>query len=196
TATKKEINNVLTKYESRYTTKSNQTIYNLMLIGLQAEMQLILFQLNYQKLAKNKELVEEIFTKYLTIASNGNKSILPTITRFISEIKPLYLELVDIEYRYYTKRQHEKEEQQAIREQMKQEAEERKALEAERKKLEKEESKYIVEMKRNEELLESETDINKIDQLKARLKELQLQLETVEVKKEEITSLAMGKAGY
>ncbi|MGM0206478.1 hypothetical protein IGI96_000947 [Enterococcus sp. DIV0421] len=196
TATKKEIDTVLTNYASRYTTKSNQTIYKLMIIGMQAEMQLLLYQLSYQKIDETKENVEQILTKYLIIASEGNKAILPTITRFISEIKPLYLELVEIEYRYYVKRQQEKEEQQAIREQMKQEAEERKALEAERKKLEKEESKYVTEIERNRELLESETDTKKIAQLEERLAELQNQLEKVEEKKEEVTSLAMGKAGY
>ena len=195
-ATRKEINSVLEKYEARYTTKGNKAIYNLMIIGLQAEMQLLLFNLTYQKLEETTNKVEDIFTKYLLIAGKGNKGILPTITRFISEIKPLYIELINIEYRYYIKRQQEKEEQQAIREQMKQEAEERKALENERKKLEKEEAKFLSEMKRNEELLKGETDTNKIAQLEARLKELQSQLEKVEEKKEEVTSLAMGKAGY
>lgn len=161
-ATKKEIDSVLSNYASRYTTKGNQAIYKLMIIGLQAEMQLLLYKLSYQKLHETKETVEQILTKFLIIAGEGNKSILPTITRFITEIKPLYLELVEIEYRYYVKRQQEKEEQQAIREQMKQEAEERKALEAERRKLEKEESKYVIEMERNRELLETETDTKKL----------------------------------
>src|SRR5699024_1249662 len=121
---------------------ANRTIYQLMIIGLQAEMQLILYRLTYQKIEETKELVKEVFQKYTIIVGKGNQSILSTLTRFITEIEPLYLELVDIEYRYYIKRQQEKEEQQAIKEQMKQEAEERKALEVERKKLEKEESKY------------------------------------------------------
>lgn len=195
-ATRKEIQAVLEKYKARYTTKANQTIYKLMIIGMQAEMQLLLFNLSYQKLDETKKNVQIILEKFLMIAGKGNKSILSTITRFISEIKPLYFELVDIEYRYYVKRQQEKEEQQAIREQIKQESEERKALEMERKKLEKEESKYTTEMQRNKELLENETDTTKIAQLEARLKELQSQLEEVEIKKEEVTSLALGKAGY
>lgn len=135
-------------------------------------------------------------TKYLTISAEGNKSILPTITKFISEIEPLYLELVDIEYRYYVYRQKEKEEQQAIKEQMKQEIEERKVLEYERKKLNQEESKFITEMQRNKQLLESEVDDIKIVQLKTRLAELEDQLLSIEDKKEEIASLALGKAGY
>lgn len=194
--TRKEINAVLEKYKDRYNTKANKAIYQLMVIGLQAEMQLLLFQLGYQKLNEAKEKVSLIFNKYTTIAAEGNRSILPTITRFITEIEPLYIELVDIEYRYYIKRQKEKEEQQAIREQMKQEKEEQQALAAEKKKLEKEESKYQTEMERNKELLATETDEDKIKQLEEHLKELQRQLESVAEKKEEVTSLAMGKAGY
>lgn len=194
--TRREINNLLDNYKERYTTKGNRAIYKLMIIGLQAEMQLLLFKLTYQKLEETKNLVKEIIEKYLIIAGEGNKSILGTLTRFISEIEPLYLELVDIEYKYYIKRQQEKEEQQAIKERMQQEKEERKALEAERKKLDREESKFKTEMERNTELLETETDELKIKQLQDRLQELQQQLEEVELKKEEVTSLAMGKAGY
>lgn len=195
-ATRREINNLLDNYKERYTTKGNRAIYKLMIIGLQAEMQLLLFKLTYQKLDETKNLVKEIIEKYLIIAGEGNKSILGTLTRFISEIEPLYLELVDIEYKYYIKRQQEKEEQQAIKERMQQEKEERKALEAERQKLDREESKFKTEMERNTELLQTETDELKIKQLQDRLQELQRQLEEVELKKEEVTSLAMGKAGY
>ncbi|AEB30482.1 putative chromosome segregation ATPase [Carnobacterium sp. 17-4] len=195
-ATKKEIDNLLVTYEKRYTTKANKTIYNLMIIGLQSEMQILLYKLSYEKLDDTKQFVKDIMTKYLVIAAEGNKAILPTITKFISEIEPLYLELVDIEYRYYIYRQREKEEQKAIKEQMKQEAEERKILEAERKKLEQEENKFKTEIERNREILLFETDEIKIKQLNERLLELEGQLDNIENKKEEIASLALGKAGY
>lgn len=195
-ATKKEISNLLVTYEKRYTTKANKTIYNLMIIGLQSEMQILLYKLSYEKLDDTKQSVKDIMTKYLVIAAEGNKAILPTITKFISEIEPLYLELVDIEYRYYIYRQREKEEQKAIKDQMKQEAEERKILEAERKKLEQEENKFKTEIERNREILQSETDELKIKQLNERLLELEGQLGNIENKKEEIASLALGKAGY
>src|SRR5699024_7735932 len=41
-ATNREIKKVLEKYAERYTTKANKTIYNLMIIGLQAEIQILL----------------------------------------------------------------------------------------------------------------------------------------------------------
>lgn len=195
-ATDKEIKNVLSKYEDRYTTKANKTIYTLMIIGLQAEMQLILFQLRFNKKDETIQSVKDIITKYLAISGGGNQSILPTITKFLTEIEPLYFELVDIEYKYYVYREQEREEQKLIKEQMRQEAAERKQLESERKKLEKEEEKFKVEMSRNKELLAEETDENKISQLEDRLKELEGQMNNIEEKKAEIASLTLGKAGY
>ena len=195
-ATNKEIQSVLSKYEDRYTTKANRTIYNLMIIGLQAEMQLLLFQLKYNKIDESIESVKDIITKYLAICGNGNQSILPTITKFLVEIEPLYIELINIEYKYYVYREREKEEQKLIKEQMRQEAQEKKQLAAERKKLDKEEEKFQVEMTRNKNLLAEETDGNKIRQLEDRLKELVGQMNNIEEKKEEIASLTLGKAGY
>ena len=195
-ATEKEIKNVLSKYEDRYTTKANRTIYNLMIIGLQAEMQLLLFQLKYNKKDETLQSVKDIITKYLAISGGGNQNILPTITKFLTEIEPLYFELVEIEYKYYVYREREKEEQKLIKEQMRQEAQERKQLVTERKKLEKEEEKFQVEMNRNKQLLAEETDGDKIRQLEERLKELEGQMNNIDEKKEEIASLTLGKAGY
>ena len=167
-----------------------------MVIGLQAEVQILLLQLRYNKLDDSVQAVKDIITKYLSICAAGNTSILPTITRFLTEIEPLYIELINIEYKFYVLREREKEEQRLIREQMKQEAAERKQLEEERKKLEKEEEKFSVEIIRNKKLLEEETDNEKIRQLEERLKELENQVNEIEHKKEEITSLTLGKAGY
>lgn len=195
-ATKKEIKNLLSRYEDRYTTKSNKTIYNLMIIGLQAEVQILLLQLKYNKIDESEEAVNNIITKYLSICATGNKSILPTITKFLTEIEPLYKELIQIEYKYYVYREKEKEEQKMIKEQMRQEAEEKKKLAEEKKRLEAEEQKFVVEMNRNKKLLELETDDDKIKQLKERLLELELQVKKIDDKKEEIASLTLGKAGY
>ncbi len=82
----------------------------------------------------------------------------------------LYIELINIEYRYYVYREQEKEEQRMIKEQMKQEAMERKLLEEEKKKLESEERKFKIEMETNKELLSNETDHDEIEQLKELLR--------------------------
>ncbi|MDN6070500.1 MAG: GIY-YIG nuclease family protein [Lactococcus plantarum] len=195
-ATKKEISTVLSKYETNYTTKANKTIYSLMVIGLQAEIKILMYNLTTNKISESKDTVEDIINKFLIIAGDGNKSILPTVTKFLLEIKPLYIELLEIEYKYFIYREREKEEQRLLKEQMKQEAEERKEIEKERKKLEVEEGKYITEIEKTSELLKIETDDAKMRQLQQKIQELQEQLLSVEDKKEEIASLALGKAGY
>ena len=124
----------------------------------------------------------------------GNQSIAGTLTKFIGEIEYLFINAVKIEYNYYVKKEQARQEQLAIREQMRQEAQERKALEAERKKVEKEESKYNTEIEKLQNQLQSASS-SELEQLNARILQLQAQLSEVVLKKEEISNLANGKAG-
>lgn len=193
---KKEIATLLDKYKDRYKTKTNQAIYQLMVIGLQAELQNILYTLSY---AKHEEAIgnaKSLIRKYLAISTNGNASISPTISKFLAELEPLFIEAVDVEYQYYIKREQEKEEQRLIREQMRQEAAERKELEAQKKKLESEEAKFDVELQRTNELLVSENNPDIIAQLQLRVEELIQQQNNILEQKEEILKRANGKAGY
>lgn len=195
-ANNKEIKKLVESYESRYNTKANKTIYHLMVIGLQAELQNILYTLSYTNLDKAMASAKSLTQKYLTIAGNGNANILPTITRFIQELEPLFENAIQIEYKYYIQKEKEKEEQRQIREQMRQEAEEQRLLDQERKKIEKEEEKYLNEIEKNKEMLSKEVDQEKIAALEARLKELNEMVEKLEDEKEEIVKRANGKAGY
>lgn len=190
------INEVLKKYEGRYNTKANATIYKLMVIALKAEQQNILYNLKYAKLEKAIEDVKSITQKYLDIAAEGNQSIFNTMVKFINEIEFLFIRAVEIEYEYYIKKEQQKEEQARLREQMRQEAEERKLLEQQKKQIEKEEEKYKTEMSKVEEALASSEDNEMLEKLKARLQELQEQLDGVEHKKEDIVKRQNGKAGY
>lgn len=193
-ANDKQISDLLDKYAARYTTKANKAIYNLMVIALRAELQNILYNLKYEKLDSAIDQVKTVTQKYLKIAGEGNQSIVGTLTKFIGEVEYLFINAVKIEYNYYVKREQAKQEQLAIREQMRQEAEERKALEVEKKKVEKEEAKYNSQIETLKEQLAQAND-DEMAKLNARILELQAQLANVIVKKEEITSLANGKAG-
>lgn len=102
---------------------------------------------------------------------------------------------VKIEYNYYVKKEQARQEQLAIKEQMRQEAEERKALEAEKKKIEKEEAKYHSEIEKVQEALNAALSDAEREKLQERILELQSQLSSVIVKKDEIASLQNGKAG-
>lgn len=190
----KHIEEVLQKYEGRYTTKANATIYKLMVIALKAELQNVLYSINYGKLEDALSTIAVITQKYYAIATDGNQNIASTLKKFIGEIEYLFCEAVKIEYEYYVQKQRAMEEQKAIREQMRQEAAERKALEAEKKKIEKEEAKYQDQIAQVEEQLQT-ADPDKVAQLEKRLAELQAQLSKVAEKKDVIVNLQNGKAG-
>lgn len=190
----KQIEKVMSQYAARYTTKANQTIYKLMVIALRAELQNVLYNLKYEKLDSAVEQIKTITSKYLSIASEGNQSIAGTLTRFIGEIEYLFINAVKIEYNYYVKKEQAKQEQAAIREQMKQEAAERKALELERKRIEAEETKYKNELERVNQQLQVASAEEAL-QLRNRVVELESMLSDVVVKKEEIVNLQNGKAG-
>ncbi len=190
----KQIQRLLELYENRYTTKANKTIYSLMVIALQSELQNILYNLKYEKLDEAIKQVKTVTAKYLAIASDGNQSIAGTITKFIGEIEYLFINAVKIEYNYYVKKEQARQEQLAIKEQMRQEAEERKALEVEKKKVEAEEKKYTEQIASLKEQIASAED-SKISELEKRILELESQLAEVTLKKEDIINLQNGKAG-
>lgn len=157
-------------------------------------MQNVLYNLKYDKLDNGIEQIKDICAKYLKIAAEGNQTIAGTLTKFIGEMEYLFINAAKIEYNYYVKKEQAKQEQLAIKEQMRQEAEERKALEAERKKVELEESKYenqISSLKEQAKASEGEA----LAALQARILELQAQLADVTIKKDEIAKLQNGKAG-
>lgn len=192
----KQIKDTLEKYESRYTTKTNKAIYQLMVLALEAELQNILFDLRFGKLDDALNNIKSMTQKYISIASNGNQNIAGTIIKFVGELEYLFCEAVKVEYEYHSQKERIKEEQRALREQMRQEAEERKILEQQKKQVEKEESKYKNEMASLQEQLKKTAEQEKIDELNKRLEELQAQLNSVEEKKEDIVSRQNGKAGY
>lgn len=196
TQNKSNIKSVLKKYEERYTTKANRSIYQLIVIGLEAEFQNIVTSLKYNKLDKATEVLKETISKYYNISCEGNQSIAATIQRFLIEIEYLYIKSIEIEYEYYIQKERIKEEQKALREQIKQEAEERKQLEAEQKKVEKEETKYKNEIDNINNIINATNDADKIAQLTEQLAQLKKQLDEVAEKKNDIIKLQNGQAGY
>ena len=166
-----------------------------MVIALRAELQNILYNLKYEKLDKSIEDLKLVTAKYLKIAGEGNQSIAGTLTKFIGEIEYLFINSIKIEYNYYVKKEQARQEQMALREQMRQETEERKALELERKRVENEESKFVSEIEKAKASLDQASSDEEVQNLKLKILELQQQLSGVAAKKEEIINLQNGKAG-
>lgn len=125
---KSKIKQVLGDFEKRYTTKQNRTIYKLMVIALQAELQNVLSTLKYNNLDKSISTINSIIEKYISLASEGNQTIKPTSIKFIGEIQELFIEAVKLEYEFYVRQQQMKDEQAALKERIRQEAEERRYL--------------------------------------------------------------------
>lgn len=96
---------------------------------------------------------------------------------------------------YIVKKEQAKQQQLALKEQMRQEAEERKALENEKKKVAKEEAKYQAEIEKVQNSLSTTSNDDELQKLQARILELQSQLSQVALEKERITNLQNGKAG-
>ena len=191
---RKQIVTVCKAYEENYLTKTIRAVYRLMVMGLEAEFENVLYKLKFGTLDAAISSIRDLTSKYYAIAIEGNQTIAPTLKRFIVQIESLYLRAVDVEYEYYVQRERAKEEQRAIKEQMRQEAEERKRLEQEKKKVDAEEEKYQIEIKRlfakMQEAKESE-----IEALRARLAEVEQMVAKVEERKAEIINLQNGKAG-
>lgn len=191
---RKQIVDLCVAYETRYTTKTNATLYKLMVLALESELENILFKLQFGKLEAGIENVRSLTAKYYAIVADGNQNIAPTLKRFIGQIESLYISVVETEYEYYVQRERAKEEQRALKEQMRQEAEERKRLEQERKHIEAEEKKYQQEIDRITGQMKQAHDAE-LEQLRKRLAEVTAMVENIEGKKAEIVRLQNGKAG-
>ena len=191
---RKQIVELCKAYEGRYTTKSNAAMYKLMVLAMEAELETVLYKLQFGRLEMGVDAVKSMTARYYQIAADGNQSIAPTLQRFIGQIESLYLDVVATEYEYYVQRERAKEEQRALREQMRQEAEERKQLEREKKKVEAEERKYQQEIERIELELKTAHD-EETAALRKRLEEITGLMNEVAAKKAEIVNLQNGKAG-
>ena len=160
---------------------------------VQSDLQNIIYNLKFDKLDKNLVALDHMISKFEAIAIEGNQTIAPTIRKFLLQMKSLFTDLVMIEYEYYVQQERIKEEQRAIREQMRLEAAEKRELERQQKQLEKEESKYTSEIENLRLQLSSDSQQN--DTLTNRIKELEAMLQNLAEKKEEIVNRANGQAG-
>lgn len=191
----KQIKSLFEQYEERYTTKQNKSIYFLVVLALEEGVKNIYHSMAFGKLDKAIDAFQALSSRLLNIAAKGNQLIAPTLLRFLGQIEYLYIEYLKTEYEYYVKCERAKEEQRAIREQMRQEIEERKLLEAQRKAIENEEKKYIAEIARLQEQVQQTSEASTLEMLQNRLREVEALLQSVDAKKAEIIRLQNGKAG-
>lgn len=192
----KEINNLTEVYRDRYSTKGNKTIYQMMVIGMLSELDVILSNLKYGKLSEGKEAVKTVINKYIAIATEGNQNISNTIKSFAYQLEFLCNDVVEIEYEYYVKKEQARQEQIALREQMRIEREEQKRLKEQAEAVRQEEAKYKQEIERIKAKIEDTNTEEEREVLEKSLQDVTILMANVEEKKEEIANLQNGKAGY
>ena len=192
----KLIEDTLTRYESRYTTKTNRAIYRLTVIGLRAELQNILYTLTSSKLNDALDKVGELTDKYLNVAREGNQTISSTLAKFVGEMDVLFRDAVKIEYEYFVKREAARQEQLELRAKMREEAEEQRRLKEQQAQMEREEAKFNAQIDKLLTQVNETPDDAKNQALLDKIRELELQLSDLSAKKDEIVSLQNGKAGY
>lgn len=192
----KEIASLFKTYASKYTTKTNAALYKLMVLALEAELQNILHTIKYGKLEDCIVRIRELTGKYYSIATDGNQSIAPSIQKFIARLEYFYIEAVKIEYEYYVKKEQQKEEQRAIREQARQEAADRRANELQMKKLQEEGKKYDQEIARLTDAIQNANEgTDEYTALMEQMEKVVALKEEIVEKQEEIAELQNGKAG-
>ncbi len=190
----KNIESIFKQYEGRYTSKANRSLYALTVIALRAELQAVLINLRGESIDKAIAEIKKVVGKAMFIAGEGNQSILPTLTKFIGQIEHHFVEAAKIEHLWYIRKEQARQEQIALRAQMRQEAKERKELEEKMKKVMAEESKYQAEIERLRQTI-IEASPEQREAVETRIREVELQLGEVAVKKDEIANLQNGKAG-
>ena len=191
----KQIQEVYEGFIDRYTTKGTQSLYQVMIIALSAELQNILTKLRYGKLDEGITAVHDVVNKFIAIAEAGNQTISGTVKQFAYTIERLFENAVNIEYEYYIKKEQARQEQLALKARMREEREEQRRLAEQAEQMKKEEEKYLLEKERLEAKLDEAADEEERGLIESDLAKLNESLNAINEKKEEITKLQHGKAG-
>jgi uncharacterized protein YlxW (UPF0749 family) len=195
-ANQRQIEDLFKAYENLYKIKSNQAVYQMIVMALRSESQNVLINLKHDKIEVALVQIKEIVNKYLAITSSWNQHFAGTMRKFLGELEQLFTNAVHIEYEYYVKREQARQEQLAIRQRMREEAEERRRLKEQERQIAQEEEKYHQEIAKLELSLASEVpDSQRGDDIVDRIAQLQQLVAKVDEKRAEIVKLQNGKAG-
>jgi hypothetical protein len=193
----RQIDDLFATYQGRYTSKTSQSMYQLMLLALRAELQNALSNIKYGEIDNTLDLVREIVLKYVAIVSESNQSIAGTMRKFIGELEHLFLNAVHIESTYQVRREQMRQQQFALKQKMREETEEHARLQEQDTLVALDEKRSKTELA----TLESALAIEPPNSLKAslivnRMTKLQEQLGQLQKRHTEIMRLQQGRSGY
>lgn len=89
------------EYALQFTSPSDKSIYELLVLSLTSEIQNILYSLKSNPISDFESIVKNVCQKHLRIAFEGNRELAGIFTKFIGELEYHFIDLVNAEVRYY-----------------------------------------------------------------------------------------------
>ena len=103
-ANNKLIEQLLTRYENRLTVPADRVVFQLMTLGIRAELQQIINELEYGELSRAQVKLHLAVNKYLKIVSFAGLGALDDLTEYSSELEILLKETLHLEHIYCERR--------------------------------------------------------------------------------------------
>ncbi len=103
-ANNKLIEQLLARYESRLIVPADRVIFQLMTLGIRAELQQIINELEYGELSRAQVKLHLAVNKYLKIVSFAGLGALDDLTDYSSELEVLLKETLNLEHIYCERR--------------------------------------------------------------------------------------------
>lgn len=103
-ANNKLLEQLLTRYETRLIVPADRVVFQLMTLGLRAELQQIINEMTYGELNRAQVKLHLATNKYLKIVSFAKLSSIDELTAFASELETLLKETLRLEHAYLERR--------------------------------------------------------------------------------------------
>lgn len=103
-ANNKLLEQLLARYETRLVVPADRAIFQLMTLGLRAELQQIINEMTYGELSRAQVKLHLATNKYLKIVSFAKLSAIDALTAFASELEILLKETLRLEHAYLERR--------------------------------------------------------------------------------------------
>lgn len=108
------IEQLLQRYEGKFTKPNDRVVFQLMTLAMRAELQLLINDMEYAGLDKAQVSVHLTANKYLRIVSFANLDVSELLTTYMTELEYLLKETLRIEHHYHL-RKHDYEVEQEFR---------------------------------------------------------------------------------
>jgi uncharacterized coiled-coil protein SlyX len=103
-ANNKLIEQLLTRYESRLIVPADRVVFQLMTLGVRAELQQILSEMEYGDINRAQIRLHLSIQKYLKIISFGNLAATGVLEAYASELEMLLKETIKVEHEFCLRR--------------------------------------------------------------------------------------------